>query len=111
MIDLTDCDVRLPTPQDQGIGYLNALTRLSIILGEILKAIYRLVSWFNLCIITDGSRSPSGLYSAQDNMLEDILRRLDLWKTHLPEELAFAGPDSGPAAGMLISLAPSLSPC
>lgn len=42
MIDLTDCDVRLPTPQDQGIGYLNALTRLSIILGEVLKAIYRL---------------------------------------------------------------------
>jgi hypothetical protein len=37
-------------------------------------------------------------------MLEDILRRLDLWKTHLPEELAFTGPDSGPAAGMLILL-------
>ncbi|KIM25984.1 hypothetical protein M408DRAFT_197963 [Serendipita vermifera MAFF 305830] len=83
MIDLTDCDVRLPTPLDQGIGYLNALTRLSIILGEILKAIY------------------SGLYSAQDTMLEDILRRLDLWKTHLPEELAFTGPNSGPAAGLL----------
>lgn len=85
MIDLTDCDVRLPTPQDQGIGYLNALTRLSIILGEVLKAIY----------------SPSGLYSANDAILEDILRRLELWKIHLPEELAFTGPDSGPAAGLL----------
>lgn len=41
MIDLADCDVRLPTPEDQGIGYLNALTRLSIILGDVLKVIYR----------------------------------------------------------------------
>lgn len=85
MIDLTDCDVRLPTPQDQGIGYLNALTRLSIILGEVLKAIY----------------SPSGLYSANDAMLEDILRRLDLWKQNLPVELTFTGPESKPAAGLL----------
>jgi hypothetical protein len=38
-------------------------------------------------------------------MLEDILNRLDLWKTHLPEELAFTGPDSGPAAGTLIRFA------
>ena len=43
MIDVTDCDARLPTPDDQGIGYLNALTRLSMILGTVLKTIYRLV--------------------------------------------------------------------
>ena len=40
---MTDCDARLPTPDDQGIGYLNALTRLSMILGTVLKTIYRLV--------------------------------------------------------------------
>jgi len=43
MIDVTDCDARLPTPDDQGIGYLNALTRLSMILGTVLKTIYRSV--------------------------------------------------------------------
>ncbi len=43
MIDVTDCDARLPTPDDQGIGYLNALTRLSMILGTVLKTIYRRV--------------------------------------------------------------------
>lgn len=43
MIDVTDCDARLPTPDDQGIGYLNALTRLSMILGTVLKTIYRQV--------------------------------------------------------------------
>ncbi|KAG8772446.1 hypothetical protein FRC16_005664, partial [Serendipita sp. 398] len=64
MIDLTDCDVRLPTPQDKVIGYLNALTRLSILLGEVLKAIY----------------SPTGLFSVTDSMLHDILSRLDHWK-------------------------------
>ncbi|KAG8835536.1 hypothetical protein FRC17_002765, partial [Serendipita sp. 399] len=85
MIDLTDCDVRLPTPQDQVIGYLNALTRLSILLGEVLKAIY----------------SPTGLFSVTDTMLHDILSRLDHWKVHLPEDLTFKGPDSGPAAGLL----------
>jgi hypothetical protein len=101
MIDLTDCDVRLPTPQDQGIGYLNALTRLSIILGEVLKAIYRYVH-NSKGSLADHFCSPSGLYSANDAILEDILRRLELWKIHLPEELAFTGPDSGPAAGKVI---------
>ena len=43
MIDVTDCDARLPTPDDQGIGYLNALTRLSMILGTVLNTIYRSV--------------------------------------------------------------------
>lgn len=102
MIDVTDCDARLPTPDDQGIGYLNALTRLSMILGTVLKTIYRRVLSSNYLDVMGSlptPSSPTGLYTTRDPELEEILAQLDLWQQNLPPELCFHGPESNPAAG------------
>ncbi|CAG8733137.1 6697_t:CDS:2, partial [Acaulospora colombiana] len=59
----------------------------------------------HLAILRSRYRIPQCPYKAVhhsgrgvESDLQDILRRLELWKIHLPEELAFTGPDSGPAA-------------
>ncbi|KZV79657.1 hypothetical protein EXIGLDRAFT_782017 [Exidia glandulosa HHB12029] len=92
MIDVQDCDARLPSGADsenplpaQEYIYMNELIKLSILLGRVLKMIY----------------SPSGLVMATDEGLEALLADLDNWKTRMPPGLVFQGPDTGMHAGLL----------
>lgn len=41
MIDVNDCDARLPSSGDPNDLYMDELVRLSIILGRVMKSIYR----------------------------------------------------------------------
>ena len=41
MIDIQDCDARLPSAGDVNDLYTNELVRISVILGRVLKTIYR----------------------------------------------------------------------
>ena len=41
MIDVNDCDARLPSSGSPHDLYVDELVRLSIILGRVLKTIYR----------------------------------------------------------------------
>lgn len=41
MIDVQDCDARLPSSGGESGVYMDELVRLSLILGRVLKAIYR----------------------------------------------------------------------
>lgn len=41
MIDVQDCDARLPSGGDPNDAYMDELVRLSVILGRVLKTIYR----------------------------------------------------------------------
>lgn len=43
MIDVQDCDARLPSSGDPQDLYLDELVRLSVILGRVQKAIYTCV--------------------------------------------------------------------
>lgn len=43
MIDIQDCDARLPSSGDSTDLYMDELVRLSIILGRVQKSIYRFV--------------------------------------------------------------------
>lgn len=43
MIDIQDCDSRLPSSGDATDLYMDELVRLSILLGRVQKAIYRFV--------------------------------------------------------------------
>lgn len=45
MIDVQDCDVRLPSSGDPNELYIDELVRLSVILGKVLKTIYRYPSF------------------------------------------------------------------
>ncbi|KAG8963102.1 hypothetical protein FRC03_003378 [Tulasnella sp. 419] len=94
MIDVLDCDVRLPTPDDPSNldlrhtkpnCYLAELIKLSILLGKVTKTIY----------------SPSGLSHATDGIIEALLAELDQWKDHLHPDLVFKGSDSIQPAGLL----------
>ena len=40
MIDVQDCDARLPSSGDPNDRYLDELVRLSVILGKVMKTIY-----------------------------------------------------------------------
>ncbi|KAF5389940.1 hypothetical protein D9757_003653 [Collybiopsis confluens] len=88
MIDIQDCDARLPSSGDPNDLYMDELVRLSIILGRIQKAIY----------------TPAGLMVATDEMLTQILRDLETWKENLPEHLRFKGPETSRTAGLLYLL-------
>ncbi|KAH6918269.1 fungal-specific transcription factor domain-containing protein [Coprinopsis sp. MPI-PUGE-AT-0042] len=85
MIDVLDCDARLPSSGDLHDLYLDELVRLSIILGRVQKTIY----------------TPSGLNFTTDEMLHDLLTDIQRWKDGLPEHLRFKGPDSHQHAGLL----------
>ncbi|KAH7908879.1 fungal-specific transcription factor domain-containing protein [Hygrophoropsis aurantiaca] len=85
MIDVQDCDARLPSSGDPNDLYMDELVRLSVILGRVLKTIY----------------SPSGLMFTTDDMLNTLLTDLENWKTHLPESLQYRGPDTPQNAGLL----------
>ncbi|KAL0946728.1 hypothetical protein HGRIS_012908 [Hohenbuehelia grisea] len=85
MIDVSDCDARLPSSGDQNDLYMDELVRLSVILGRVHKNIY----------------SPSGLTHATDEMLHALLADINRWKDHLPEDLKFRGVDTPLKAGIL----------
>lgn len=88
MIDVVDCDARLPSSGDSNDLYLDELLRLSVLLGRVLKTIY----------------TPAGLMIATDEQLHKLLEDLEGWKEKLPENLRFNGPDTSPAAGLLFML-------
>ncbi|KAJ1024824.1 hypothetical protein NDA16_002864 [Ustilago loliicola] len=100
MIDLTDCDVRLPSPYeilrssndlpsdpstDRPFAYNIEMLKLTILFGRVMKTIY----------------SPTGLMNATDEEILSLLRDIDAWKAALPEELVFKGADSSAPAGIL----------
>ncbi|KAJ3500496.1 hypothetical protein NLJ89_g9771 [Agrocybe chaxingu] len=85
MIDVQDCDTRLPSSGDPTDLYMDELVRLSILLGRVQKTIY----------------SPSGLTFTTDDMLEDLLSDMKRWKDGLPDHLKFVGPETSRTAGLL----------
>ncbi|THU82611.1 hypothetical protein K435DRAFT_823172 [Dendrothele bispora CBS 962.96] len=88
MIDIQDCDARLPSSGDPNDLYMDELVRLSIILGRVQKAIY----------------TPAGLTVVTDDMLNQILTDLEAWRENLPENLQFKGPETSRTAGLLYLL-------
>jgi hypothetical protein len=50
MIDVQDCDARLPSSGDSTDLYMDELVRLSIILGRVQKTIYRCKLFYLLLI-------------------------------------------------------------
>ncbi|KAF9014087.1 fungal-specific transcription factor domain-containing protein [Cyathus striatus] len=85
MIDIQDCDVRLPSNGDPSGLYMDELVRVSILLGRVLKAIY----------------SPAGLNCTTDETLSGILNDMEDWKAKLPDHLQFRGPETPRNAGLL----------
>ncbi|CAL1705128.1 unnamed protein product [Somion occarium] len=85
MIDVQDCDARLPSSGDPQDLYLDELVRLSVILGRVQKAIY----------------TPAGLNATNDEALYSLLNDLESWKKNLPDDLQFHGPGSPRNAGIL----------
>ncbi|KIP12269.1 hypothetical protein PHLGIDRAFT_82021 [Phlebiopsis gigantea 11061_1 CR5-6] len=85
MIDVNDCDARLPSSGDETDLYLDYLARLSLILGRVMKNIY----------------TPAGLSVTTDEALQGILADLEGWRAALPEELQFRGPRTARNAGLL----------
>ncbi|KAG6852945.1 hypothetical protein C0991_007955 [Blastosporella zonata] len=85
MIDVQDCDARLPSSGDPNDLYMDELVRLSVVLGRVLKTIY----------------SPSGLTFTTDDMLYSLLSDIETWKASLPDHLKFRGPETPRTAGLL----------
>jgi len=85
MIDIQDCDARLPSSGEPNDLYMDELVRLSVILGRVLKTIY----------------SPSGLILATDEVLETLLADIETWKNNLPADLQFQGSGTPRNAGLL----------
>lgn len=110
MIDVQDCDARLPSSGDPNDLYMDELVRLSVILGRVLKTIYRSVK--TIVVITVFTcvtlYSPSGLMFTTDDMLYNLLSDLESWKKNLPENLQYRGSDTPQDAGMW-SLTPGAS--
>jgi len=103
MIDVVDCDARLPSSGDPNDLYLDELLRLSVLLGRVLKTIYTYVSPLRCAVLlsrSDPCFSPAGLTIATDEQLHKLLEDLEAWKEKLPENLRFNGPDTGNTAGM-----------
>ena len=100
-IDLTDCDVRLPSPHeilrcpsdlpsdqstDRPFAFNTEMLKLSILFGRVMKAVY----------------SPTGLMKTTDEEMIGLLNDIDRWKDSLPAPLQFQGPRDSPApAGIL----------
>jgi hypothetical protein len=100
MIDVQDCDARLPSSGDLGDLYMDELVRLSVILGKVLKTIYRCVFPSILGTCSNMYASPSGLTFTTDEMLYALLADIENWKTHLPDHLKFRGTETPLNAGM-----------
>ncbi|KAF8621512.1 hypothetical protein AX15_007742 [Amanita polypyramis BW_CC] len=88
MIDVQDCDARLPSSGDINEMYMDELVRLSLILGRVQKTIY----------------GPSGLTYATDEQLYRLLADMESWKAGLPDHLQFKGLSSSRHGGMLYLL-------
>ncbi|KAI9510216.1 fungal-specific transcription factor domain-containing protein [Russula earlei] len=88
MIDVNDCDARLPSSGSPHGLYVDELARLSIILGRVLKTIY----------------SPAGLMNTNDEALATLLADIENWKKNLPPSLQFRGADTPTNAGVLFLL-------
>ncbi|MCO5613737.1 hypothetical protein L7F22_068015 [Adiantum nelumboides] len=100
-IDLTDCDVRLPSPYeilrypsdlpavpgvDRPFAFNTEMLKLSILFGRVMKTIY----------------SPTGLMKTTDEEIIGLLNDIDRWKDNLPTALQFRGAKESPApAGIL----------
>lgn len=97
-VDLTDCDVRLPSPYEilryptdppsdpnaeRPFAFNTEMLKISILFGRVMKTIY----------------SPTGLMKATDEEITGLLSDMDRWYDNLPPELRFTGPDSPPPAG------------
>ncbi|KAI9057936.1 hypothetical protein FKP32DRAFT_1615097 [Trametes sanguinea] len=85
MIDIRDCDARLPSSGDPNDLYLDELVRLSVILGRVQKAIY----------------TPAGLNMTNDEELHSLLADIEAWKENLPADLQFRGAETPRNAGLL----------
>jgi hypothetical protein len=104
MIDVQDCDARLPSSGDPTDLYMDELVRLSIILGRVQKTIYRWVAAFRLILEALSELqafvcSPSGLTFIRDEQLYELLADMQQWQEGLPEHLKFRGPDTSREAG------------
>jgi len=88
MIDVNDCDARLPSSGSPHDLYVDELARLSIILGRVLKTIY----------------SPAGLMNTTDEALAALSADIENWKKNLPPSLQFRGADTPINAGVLFLL-------
>lgn len=102
MIDVVDCDARLPSSGDSNDLYLDELLRLSVLLGRVLKTIYTYVNPQRCAARfsrSDPYFSPAGLTIATDEQLHKLLEDLEAWKRRLPDNLQFNGPDTGNTAG------------
>lgn len=100
-IDLTDCDVRLPSPfeilrypndlpavpgSERPFAFNTEMLKLSILFGRVMKTIY----------------SPTGLVKTTDEEIVGLLSDIDRWKDNLPAALQFRGAKESPApAGIL----------
>ncbi|PIL24240.1 transcription factor [Ganoderma sinense ZZ0214-1] len=84
MIDIRDCDARLPSSGDPNDLYMDELVRLSVILGRVQKTIY----------------TPAGLTFTNDEELHKLLSDLETWKSNLPEDLQFRGPETPMSAAL-----------
>ncbi|KAI0934800.1 hypothetical protein AcV5_006529 [Taiwanofungus camphoratus] len=85
LIDVRDCDVRLPSSGDPNDRYMDEFVRLSVILGRVHKAIY----------------TPAGLTMTNDDELQGILLDIEAWRNNLPEDLCYRGPETSHHAGVL----------
>ncbi|TFK92295.1 hypothetical protein K466DRAFT_573142 [Polyporus arcularius HHB13444] len=85
MIDIRDCDARLPSSGDPNDLYLDELVRLSVILGRVQKTIY----------------TPAGLNLTNDEELHSLLADIEAWKNNLPADLQFRGPETPRNGGLL----------
>ncbi|UZJ54827.1 hypothetical protein CBS101457_004147 [Exobasidium rhododendri] len=100
-IDLTDCDVRLPSPHeilrystdvpsdpttDRPFAFNTEMLKLSILFGRVMKTVY----------------SPTGLMKTTDEDMVGLLNDIDRWKEMLPTMLQFKGAtESSAPAGIL----------
>ena len=101
MIDVQDCDARLPSSGDSEDLYLDELVRLSILLGRVQKTIYKYVKLFWKSTVVLTFCSPSGLNFTTDATLESLLKDMQDWREQLPDHLKLRGPDSPRTAGLL----------
>ncbi|RDB21104.1 Acetamidase regulatory protein [Hypsizygus marmoreus] len=88
MIDVQDCDARLPSSGDLNDLYMDELVRVTFFPPHILSLLTAVCS-------------PSGLTFTTDEMLYALLADIENWKAGLPEHLKFRGPDSPQNAGLL----------
>ena len=107
MIDVQDCDARLPSSGDSNDLYLDELMRLSVISGRVLKTIYGYALLFGLLLVLSVfCFSPSGLKHATDEAIQKLLSDLESWKENLPEQLRFRGPSTSRSGGLFLISVP-----